>query len=317
VDNVAAGVPREEILRSYPALTDPDIEAALAYAAELTREGTVDLPLEIKAWSLKSTKTFQQNTRWSFARQASKQIRSPTRNFLALAIREDENTMPMKNPTHPGLVVRHDCLEPLGLSVTAGAKVLGVTRQALNNVVNGKSGISPEMAIRLSKAFGSTPETWLRMQVAYDLAAARKNESKIKVHRQHLEEQHIYWAHAEPRMIALGGSWATLFESNAGMPTYPSSNNDPLYRFADGKSTFEYGKWLRTAVARLPPTCPFFFSFPFAPQLTTESILQPVRRTLCCLDQFAGNKTSNEPVSSSVFGVVINEQIVCMLASLR
>jgi antitoxin HigA-1 len=96
--------------------------------------------------------------------------------------------MPMKNPVHPGRVVRHDCLEPLGLSVTAGAKVLGVSRQALNNVVNGKAGISPEMAIRLSKAFGSTPETWLRMQLAYDLAAACKNESKIKVCRQHVEE---------------------------------------------------------------------------------------------------------------------------------
>ncbi len=95
--------------------------------------------------------------------------------------------MPLKNPVHPGRVVRHDCLEPLALSVTAAAKVLGVTRQALNNVVNGKSGISPEMAIRLSKAFGSTPETWLRMQLAYDLAAARKNESDIKVRRQHVD----------------------------------------------------------------------------------------------------------------------------------
>jgi len=100
--------------------------------------------------------------------------------------------MPMKNPAHPGRIVRRDCLEPLGLSVTAGAKVLGVTRQALNNVVNGKSGISPEMAIRLSKAFGSTPETWLRMQLAYDLAAARKDESRIKVRRQHLEEVHAH-----------------------------------------------------------------------------------------------------------------------------
>jgi antitoxin HigA-1 len=100
--------------------------------------------------------------------------------------------MPMKNPAHPGSVVRHDCLEPLGLSVTAGAKALGVSRQALNNVVNGRSGISPEMAIRLSKAFGSTPETWLRMQLAYDLAAARKNESKIKVRRQHVEAVHVY-----------------------------------------------------------------------------------------------------------------------------
>ena len=74
---------------------------------------------------------------------------------------------------------------PLGLSVADGAKVLGVTRQTLNNVINGKSGISPQMAIRLSKAFGSTPETWLRMQLAYDLAQARKDESKIKVRRQH------------------------------------------------------------------------------------------------------------------------------------
>jgi addiction module HigA family antidote len=75
--------------------------------------------------------------------------------------------------------------------VSEGAKVLGVSRQALNNVVNGKPAISPEMTIRLSKAFGSTPETWLRMQLAYDLAAARKSESKIKVRRQHVEEMHI------------------------------------------------------------------------------------------------------------------------------
>jgi addiction module HigA family antidote len=92
--------------------------------------------------------------------------------------------MPMKNPAHPGRIVRYDCLEPLGLSVTAGAKVLGVTRQTLNNLVNGKSGISPEMAIRLAKAFGSSPETWLRMQIAYDLAAVLKDESRIKVQRQ-------------------------------------------------------------------------------------------------------------------------------------
>lgn len=94
--------------------------------------------------------------------------------------------MPMKNPPHPGRSIRNACLEPLGLSITEGAEVLGVTRQTLNNVVNGKSGISPEMAIRLSKAFGSTPETWLRMQLAYDLAKARKDESKIRVRRQHL-----------------------------------------------------------------------------------------------------------------------------------
>jgi addiction module HigA family antidote len=96
--------------------------------------------------------------------------------------------MPMKNPAHPGRVVRHACLEPLGLSVTDGAKLLGVTRQALNNVINGKSGISPEMAIRLTKAFGSTAETWLRMQLAYDLAQARKNEHRIKIRRYRAEE---------------------------------------------------------------------------------------------------------------------------------
>jgi addiction module HigA family antidote len=100
--------------------------------------------------------------------------------------------MPMKNPAHPGRIVRHDCLEPLGLSISEGAKILGVTRQALNNVVTGKSGISPEMAIRLTKAFGSTEETWLRMQLAYDLTAARKNLSKIKVQRQRVEELHAH-----------------------------------------------------------------------------------------------------------------------------
>src|SRR5882724_9283658 len=101
--------------------------------------------------------------------------------------------MPMKNPPHPGGSIRRACLDPLGLSITDGAKILGVTRQTLNNVVNGKSGISPEMAIRLTKAFGSTPETWLRMQLAYDLAAALKNESKIKVRRQRVpEELHMH-----------------------------------------------------------------------------------------------------------------------------
>src|ERR1035437_6861891 len=100
--------------------------------------------------------------------------------------------MPMKNPVHPGRIVRHDCLEPLGLTVTAGAKVLGVSRQTLTKIINGKSGISPEMSIRLTKAFGSTPETWLRMQLAYDLAAVRKDEGKIKVQRQHVPpELHV------------------------------------------------------------------------------------------------------------------------------
>ena len=92
--------------------------------------------------------------------------------------------MPMKSPAHPGRIVRSACLAPLNLSVTEGARVLGISRQALNNIVNGKAGISPEMVIRLTKAFGSSPETWLRMQLAYDLAEARKHEGKIKVRRQ-------------------------------------------------------------------------------------------------------------------------------------
>jgi addiction module HigA family antidote len=91
--------------------------------------------------------------------------------------------MPMKNPPHPGLSVRLDCLEPLGLTVTEGAKILGVTRQTLNNLVNGKAGISAEMAVRLAKAFGGTAEVWLRMQMSYDLAQVRKYESRIKVRR--------------------------------------------------------------------------------------------------------------------------------------
>jgi addiction module HigA family antidote len=89
----------------------------------------------------------------------------------------------MKNPPHPGLHVRHDYLEPLGLSVTEGARALGVTRQALNNLVNGKSGISAEMAFRLSKAFGGSAEVWLRMQSACDLAEVERRAGEIKVRR--------------------------------------------------------------------------------------------------------------------------------------
>jgi addiction module HigA family antidote len=91
--------------------------------------------------------------------------------------------MTMKTPPHPGLSVRHDCIEPLDLSITETADILGVTRQTLNNLVNGKSGISPEMAIRLDKAFGGGAETWLRLQMAYDLAQARQHEGEIKVKR--------------------------------------------------------------------------------------------------------------------------------------
>ena len=90
--------------------------------------------------------------------------------------------MPMKNPPHPGGIVK-DCIEDLGLSVTDAAKVLDVTRPTLSRVINGRSAISPEMAIRLSKAFGSTPEMWLRMQTAYDLAQVRLHADTINVQR--------------------------------------------------------------------------------------------------------------------------------------
>jgi antitoxin HigA-1 len=91
--------------------------------------------------------------------------------------------MAMHSPPHPGLSIRHDCIEPLSLSVTAAAKALGVSRQALNNVINGKAGISAEMAIRLDKTFGGGAEAWLRIQSAYDLAAALQHVDDIKIGR--------------------------------------------------------------------------------------------------------------------------------------
>jgi addiction module HigA family antidote len=93
--------------------------------------------------------------------------------------------MAMKNPVHPGAIVREDCLKELGLSVSEAARKLGVGRQALSNVVNEKASVSIEMAYRLSKAFGSTPEHWLRMQLAYDLAQSRGLEQQITIKRIH------------------------------------------------------------------------------------------------------------------------------------
>ena len=89
--------------------------------------------------------------------------------------------MTMKNPTHPGRMVKNACLVPLGLSITKGADLLGVTRNTLSRVIHGHSGISPEMAIRLEKMGWSTARAWLATQSAYDLAQARKGASKIKV----------------------------------------------------------------------------------------------------------------------------------------
>ncbi|WP_428532190.1 HigA family addiction module antitoxin [Rhodopila sp.] len=91
--------------------------------------------------------------------------------------------MPMKNPPHPGRIVRQDCLGPLGLSVTDGAKALGVSRNALSELVNERRGISPEMAIRLDKAFGGGADSWHLMQANYDMAQAMKQADQIKVQR--------------------------------------------------------------------------------------------------------------------------------------
>ncbi len=88
--------------------------------------------------------------------------------------------MAMKNPVHPGKIVKHS-IEATGLNVTDAAERLGVTRQTLSRVINEKTAVSPEMAVRLSKAFGSTPEHWLRMQMAHDMAQMRGAISKIKV----------------------------------------------------------------------------------------------------------------------------------------
>ncbi len=99
--------------------------------------------------------------------------------------------MAMKNPPHPGRLIRDACLEPLGLNVTQAAKILGVARKSLSAVLNEKAAISPEMAIRLEKAFGSTADTWMKMQTAYNLAKARKQEDKINVTRYMPAEQHV------------------------------------------------------------------------------------------------------------------------------
>ena len=88
--------------------------------------------------------------------------------------------MLMKNPPHPGTVVLQECVEPLGLSITDAAAALGVTRTTLSELVNGKRGISPEMAVRLSKVFGGSAETWLVQQAQYDLAHVRADRLKFK-----------------------------------------------------------------------------------------------------------------------------------------
>ncbi len=87
----------------------------------------------------------------------------------------------MKNPPHPGFSVREDCLLPHGLSVTDAARVLGVSRSALNNLVNEKADLSWDMAIRLTKAFGGTPEGWMRLQFQFDASRIEDRSKRIKV----------------------------------------------------------------------------------------------------------------------------------------
>ena len=83
--------------------------------------------------------------------------------------------MGMYNPPHPGEIIREFCVEPLNLTVTKAAESFGVTRKIFSILLNGKSGISPEMALRLSKVFGRTPEGWLRLQLQFDLRKAKQN----------------------------------------------------------------------------------------------------------------------------------------------
>lgn len=88
--------------------------------------------------------------------------------------------MPMKNPPHPGSFIFRQCIEPLGLTITAAAAALGVTRTTLSELVNEKRGLPPEMAVRLSKVFGGSAESWLVQQAQYDLAHVRVDEMKLK-----------------------------------------------------------------------------------------------------------------------------------------
>ena len=87
----------------------------------------------------------------------------------------------MYNPPHPGEVIKELCLDPLKLTVTAAADGLGVSRRTLSTLLNGHAGISPDMAIRLSKAFGRSPESWLQLQLQYDLWQAEQRSGAIKV----------------------------------------------------------------------------------------------------------------------------------------
>jgi addiction module HigA family antidote len=103
---------------------------------------------------------------------------TPTTWIWKITIRGDD-AMPMKNPVHPGALARAN-LDELNLSVAEAAKTMKITRQQLHNVMQGRSAVTPEMALRFEKAFGGSADMWLRMQAAYDLARARKNQRKMK-----------------------------------------------------------------------------------------------------------------------------------------
>jgi addiction module HigA family antidote len=91
--------------------------------------------------------------------------------------------MLMHNPPHPGEIIKELCLEPLELSVTEAAEALGVSRKTLSSIINGKSGISPEMAVRLSIAFDTSSESWLNQQTQYDLWKAEQHRNELRVKR--------------------------------------------------------------------------------------------------------------------------------------
>ena len=91
--------------------------------------------------------------------------------------------MLMHNPPHPGEILRQLCIEPLGLSVTEAAKGLGVSRKTLSAILNGRAGVSPEVAVRLSLAFGTSSESWLNQQIQYDLWRAEKGRKNLRVLR--------------------------------------------------------------------------------------------------------------------------------------
>jgi len=99
---------------------------------------------------------------------------------MSITTERGARSMLMKNPPHPGTVVLQECVEPLGLTITDAARALGVTRNTLSELVNGKRGISPEMAVRLEKVFGGSAESWMVQQAQYDLASVRTDRLKLK-----------------------------------------------------------------------------------------------------------------------------------------